>query len=133
MSWRSYQNEIIFIVALLLFLGALVYKYSERANWFSSTQDKQLEYKELKRVVELQKIWGNPKIGKKVDKIKTFVTDDKITWKKEHKKLNASFKRLSPYELNKVIGEIINLPVVIRKLQIKKAGNFYEMEYQCSW
>lgn len=133
MNWRSYQNEIIFIIALILFWGTWVYKYSERTTQFNATHGKQLEYKELKRVIELQKVWGDPKIGKKIDTIKTYVAHDKVKWQKEHKRLKARFKRLNAYELNRVINGILNLPVIIKRLQVQKRGNLYEMECQCSW
>jgi len=43
------------------------------------------------------------------------------------------FSTLSASELNKVLSKILNLAVEIQKLEIKKIGPSYTMEFKCKW
>jgi len=130
-QWKTYKNEIIAGVALLLLLIAFVYKQGKVSGQTDTSASAELQ--ELKEVISLKKIWGDKKITKKVDKLKTIVAPSKVKWSKKSKKLTASFTNLGNQELNRVIVNIMNLAVEIQKLEVKKLGSSYQVEFKCKW
>jgi hypothetical protein len=131
MQLKRYKNELIVGVALLLLLISLIYKQGITAGQSDASADTSLQ--ELKEVIALKKVWGDKKITKKVDKLKTIVSPSKIKWSKKSKKLTASFSNLTNQELNGVIVKIMNLAVEIQKLEVKKQGVAYQVEFKCKW
>jgi len=128
---KSYKNEIIVGVSLLLLLIAFVYKQGQVSGQTDNGVNSSLQ--ELKEVIALKKVWGDKKTTKKVDKLKTVVSNSKVKWSRTSKKLSASFKNLSNQEFNKLITKIMNLAVEIQKLDVKKLGSSYHVEFKCKW
>jgi len=131
MQLKRYKNELIVGVALLLLLISLIYKQGITAGQSDASAGTSLQ--ELKEVIALKKVWGDKKITKKVDKLKTIVSPSKVKWSKKSKKLTASFSNLTNQELNGVIVKIMNLAVEIQKLEVKKQGVAYQVEFKCKW
>jgi hypothetical protein len=128
---KRYKNELIVGVALLLLLVSLIYKQGVTAGQSDASAGTSLQ--ELKEVIALKKVWGDKKTTKKVDKLKTIVSPSKVKWSKKSKKLTASFSNLTNQELNGVIVKIMNLAVEIQKLEVKKQGVAYQVEFKCKW
>jgi len=134
MMWlKRYKSELIVGVAALLLLLAFVYKQGKVAQQNSTSVDSVSSLQELKEVIALKKVWGDKKITKKVDKLKTIISSSKINWKRKGKKLTASFKNLSASELNRLMSKVMNLAVEIQKLEVKKSGASYIVEFKCKW
>ena len=131
MQLKRYKNELIVGIALLLLLIALIYKQGVTSGQTDASAGTALQ--ELKEVIALKKVWGDKKTTKKVDKLKTIVSPSKIKWSKKSKKLTASFLNLSNQELNRIIVKIMNLAVEIQKLEVKKQGVAYQVEFKCKW
>ncbi len=131
MQLKRYKNELIVGIALLLLLIALIYKQGVTSGQTDASAGTALQ--ELKEVIALKKVWGDKKTTKKVDKLKTIVSPSKVKWSKKSKKLTASFLNLSNQELNRVIVKIMNLAVEIQKLEVKKQGVAYQVEFKCKW
>ena len=128
---KRYKNELIVGIAILLLLIALIYKQGVVSGQADTSAGTSLQ--ELKEVIALKKVWGDKKTTKKVDKLKTIVSPSKVKWSKKSKKLTASFLNLSNQELNRVIVKIMNLAVEIQKLEVKKQGVAYQVEFKCKW
>ena len=128
---KRYKNELIVGFSLLLLLIAFMYKQGVVSNQTDASTGTSLQ--ELKEVIALKKVWGDKKTTKKVDKLKTMVSPSKVKWSRKRKKLTVSFSNLSNQELNKVIVKIMNLAVEIQKLEIKKMGASYQVEFKCKW
>jgi len=131
MQLKKYKNELIVGLALLLLLIAFMYKQGVVLGHTDTSAATSL--KELKEVIALKKVWGDKKTTKKVDKLKTIVSPSKVKWSRKSKKLAASFLNLSNQELNRVIIKIMNLAVEIQKLEVKKMGVSYQVEFKCKW
>ena len=131
MQLKRYKNELIVGIALLLLLIALIYKQGVTSGQADASAGTALQ--ELKEVIALKKVWGDKKITKKVDKLKSIVSPSKVKWSKKSKRLTASFLNLSNQELNRIIVKIMNLAVVIQKLEVKKQGVAYQVEFKCKW
>ena len=130
-QWKAYKNEIIAGVALLLLLIAFIYKQGKVSGQTDTSASTELQ--ELKEVISLKKIWGDKKITKKVDKLKAIVSPSKVKWTKKSKRLTASFSNLNNQELNRVIVKMMNLAVEIQRLEVKKLGASYQVEFKCKW
>ena len=128
---KAYKNELIVGIAFLLLMIAFVYKQGKVSGQTDTSAGTVLQ--ELKEVISLKKIWGDKKTTKKVDKLKTIVAPSKVKWSRKSKKLTASFTNLSNQELNRVIVKIMNLAVEIQKLEVKKLGASYHVEFKCKW
>lgn len=133
MHLKRYRNELIVLAALLLFAGGWFYKHQRAAQALQGARQTAQEIAELKRVIALKKLWGDIRIAKKVDSLKTIVSPSKITWQKQPKKLHTVFSGLNAQELNRVTTKILNLPVEIKLLKVRKQGNTYHMECICKW
>lgn len=128
---KAYKNELIAGLAFLLLIIAFVYKQGKVSGHTDTNTGTSLQ--ELKEVISLKKIWGDKKTTKKVDKLKTIVAPSKVKWSRKSKKLTASFTTLSNQELNRVIVKIMNLAVEIQRLEVKKQGASYQVEFKCKW
>lgn len=128
---KAYKNELIVGLAFLLLLIAFAYKQGQVSRQSDTSAGSAVQ--ELKELISLQKIWGDKKMTKKVDKLKSIVSPSKVKWSKKSKKMTASFSNLTNQELNRVIIKIMNLAVVIQKLEVKKLGATYQVEFKCKW
>jgi len=128
---KAYKNELIVGIAFLLLLIAFAYKQGKVSGQSDTNAGSAVQ--ELKEVISLQKIWGDKKMTKKIDKLKTIVSPSKVKWSKKSKKLTASFSNLTNQELNGLITKVMNLAVVMQKLEVKKIGETYHVEFKCKW
>ena len=128
---KAYKNEFIVGIAFLLLMIAFAYKQGKVSGQIDSRTVTALQ--ELKEVIVLKKIWGDKKTTKKVDKLNAMIVPSKVKWRRKSKKLIASFVNLNNQELNRVIIKIMNLAVEIQRLEIKKLGTSYHVEFKCKW
>jgi hypothetical protein len=133
MQWRVYKNEILVGLALLLLVIAFFYKQGELSAQNGGQSAAVTSLQELKEVIALKKVWGDKKITKKVDALKTMVPANQVKWKRNGKKLTATFSKLNPNLLNKMTTKVMNIAVEIQKLEVKKSGGTYQMELKCKW
>ena len=133
MNWKQYQNELIMFLALLLMVGAFLYKSIKISSGAEQTTTLTHAVNEFKEIVALKKMWGNRNISKKVMGLEKLISASKVTWKKQSKKLTASYKGLSSSELNKLSNKILNLAVQIQLFEIEKIGSLYNVELKCKW
>lgn len=133
MNWKRYQNELIVLAAFLLMGMGFLYKYAQ----ISEQQDVMVETKagleEIKEVVALKKIWSDNKTTQKLHKLQTLIPENKVQWSEKNKKITASYKGLNDKELNTLVTKILNLPIEIKKLQVKNVALSYDMEFKCQW
>ena len=133
MNWRAYQNELMVLAAFVFMLIAYIYKSSKvNEQTQNSSQVKQV-VGELKEVVALKEVWPTRKIDKKLKKLEALIPKGKVQWSKRGEKITASFKGLSGEELNALTTKILNLPIVVRQLEVKKIGRSYDVEFKCKW
>ena len=133
MNFKAYQNEIIALAALFVMLMAFIYKQSHIPVQESSEASGLSTLYELKEVIALKKVWADKKTSKKVMKLKALVSPSKVKWEKKSNKITAKFSNLSSNELNKITTSLLNLAISIQKLNIKKSGSSYSMEFKCKW
>jgi len=133
MQLKAYKNELIVGISFLLLVVAFSYKHIQVSNYKNASSGTAMELRELREVIALKKIWGDKKIGKKIEKLQSLVSSSKVTWHKEGKKLNVSFKGLNAQEFNRLISKIMNLPVEIKTLQVRNEGSVYHVEFKCKW
>ena len=130
---KSYRNELLLAMSFLLFLIAFTYKGNVVSDAGEINKKQETSLQELKDVIALKKIWGDKKTGKKVAKLQHIVSATKVRWHKNAKKLKVNFVNLKPSELNRIMVKIMNLAVVIQKLDIRKNGKTYYLELKCKW
>jgi len=136
MLLKRFRNELIIIAALLFMLTALGYKFSIQSSIQDKQQKLEKEIQAIEEVLELKKLWGNPKaISKEADRFKTIVEEKKIkTFEKRSKKMIASYENLSVKELNSITRQLFKTPLQIIKLNIKESRKErYTMEFVCKW
>jgi len=133
MNWKQYQNEFIVLMAFIFMLGAYMYKHDKVNSQTEQATKVQQSIDELKEVVALKKIWADKKLNKKISALQTIVSSSKVKWMKKKQKITASYKGLNAQELNKLTTKVLNLPVEITLLDIKKTGAAYNVEFQCKW
>jgi len=133
MIWKRYQNELIVLITFVLMLGGYLYKNAQISGQSEMAVVASRSVGELKEVIALQKIWSDKKTTKKVDRLQTVIPQNKVKWSSKNKKLTASYKGLTPSEMNTLITKILNLPIEIQKLKIQKLATSYDVEFKCKW
>jgi len=133
MNWKQYQNEFIVLAAFLFMLIAYINKYNQVTTQTKQALEVKHSLEELKEVIALKKIWTDKDIKKSISKIHNSVPSSKVQWSQKSKKITASYKNLSANELNKLITNILNTPVEVTLLDVKKVGSNYNMEFKCKW
>ena len=133
MNWKTYKNELLVALSLLVLVLALSYKVAKVSQNEGTASTMGTSLYELEKIIALKKVWGNKKISKKVDKLKTLVPASKVQWQKKSKKLTAVFSSLDERELNKVVSTLLNLAVVIQKIELKRTETSYNLEFTCKW
>ena len=130
---KAYQNEIIVFISFLLMVGAFFFKQSQIKAQAVDAVAVEKSINETKEIAGLIRVWKDKKVSKKILKIKNAITSSKVRWSKKSNKVTASFKNLTPIEINRLMVKILNVPVEIVKLQIKKVGLSYNVEFKCKW
>ncbi len=133
MNWKQYQNELIVVFSILAMLGAYVYKHNKMDTERSNIKTMTHAVEEIKEVLLLKKTWANKKIITKIQKLEELIPKPKRIWKKEKRKVTASYRELSAKQLNQLITKILNIPIVIRQLEVKNMGETYSVEFKCKW
>ena len=133
MNWKQYQNELIVLAAVVLMFFAYMYKHNQVTSQARQAQATKHSIEELKEVIALKKVWADKKTSKKLAKLETLVPASKVKWSKKSKKVTASYTGLSANEFNKLTTNILNLPVVVRLLDVQKMGTNYNVEFKCKW
>ncbi len=134
MIWKRYQNELIVSIAILFMIGTYVYK---------STNIKKIERGEItlakatnqaSEIISLQKQWNDPKLSKRILKLKVSISAQKIrNFVVKRKKLTAVFQDLTSKEMNAIVSRLENIAVQITQLQVKRGDKGYKMEIRCKW
>jgi len=133
MNLKRYQNEIILAASLLFVLFAYGYKSAQHSTIATKSKEISQEVAVLEETVSLQKIWGDKRIVKRLEQVKSMVPESKVKWRKEGNKVTLTMHDLQPSELNNVVTKLLNIPVQIRHMTIEKKNNTYDMEFACKW
>lgn len=133
MNLERYQSQLIALIAIGVLVGAIFYKYDAFKKQAGASELANNAVLELKEVIALKKIWAESSLTKKVEKLQKIVPKQKVKWTRKKRKLTASFKGLTPQEVNKLIGKIMSLAVEIENLSIQKSGETYSVELKCKW
>jgi hypothetical protein len=130
---KKYQNELLVLLALLLMLGAYVYKNNQTTAGADQAVSMKASIGEIKEITGLKRVWVDKKISKKVDQLEKLLDASKVKWSKKGKKLTANYSNLTPKELNQLTTKILNLAVQIDLLKIEKKQTAYDVEFKCKW
>jgi hypothetical protein len=133
MNWKRYQNELIVLIAFVLMFMGYVYKHTQISSQKEAMLKSGATLEEMKEVIALKKIWSDPKTTQKVNKLQTLIPENKMQWSIKSKKVTATYKGLSDNELNTLVTKILNVPIEIKKLQIKNVDAAYDVEFKCQW
>lgn len=133
MNWMNYRNELVVAAAFVLMLAAFGYKEAKVGGQADAAVQGSKAVSEIKEVIALKEIWGNKNLSKKVDVLKTVVSASQVSWNKKSKKLTARYSGLSNSEVNRLGKKVMNLAVVIEKLEVSKKGDLFDVELQCKW
>lgn len=133
MSLKRYESELIVIVSFVLLCFVYLYKQHQQNSVLSQTVMMQQKVDEVKRAVALKKLWGNPSLSTKVDKLKSVIPSDRVKWDKQSKKLKSRYENMTAAELNKLGKILLNLGIQIDLFTIEKKGSSYNVELTCRW
>jgi hypothetical protein len=135
MTLKRFKNELIILLSLVFVLFAFGYKQQSKTYLNHEKETLTKNIVEIGTVGELKKLWGDKKIGKKLNFFKTIVAKDKVkSFEKRSRKMTASYQNLTVKELNTITKKLFKTPVQITKLSIQESGKEqYTMEFKCKW
>ena len=133
---RRYQNEAMILLALLLLVGAILFKtYRHKALETQSVGAAEL-ISQMEDIATMKKLWvKNKKIPKKLASIKSSLGDTKIkTFNIEKKKAHILLENLNGSQLNAIVGkQLASIPIQIVEMSIERSGENYRLELRCKW
>jgi pyruvate/2-oxoglutarate/acetoin dehydrogenase E1 component len=135
MVLKRFRNELMVFSATIFMLYAFYYKISANSFIENRKADVTSSIEEIDRVIELKRLWKKRGISKKIIKLKTIVTKDKIAlFKKRGQKVVVKYKKLNIKELNSIVKYIMNNPFQIVRLKMDRVNKeIYSMELICRW
>ena len=133
MNLRRFQNELIVGLGFFVMIVALLYKQGKINTQEEQAMQMQRSINEIKEVVALKEIWDNKTFSKKVREFQTVAPQSKVKWSQKGTRVTASYKELTPDELNKLVKKVLNLGVEINVFEVKKEGKLYSVELICKW
>jgi hypothetical protein len=128
-----YKNELILLGSIIFMLLSYNYKYKIEHQRYETAAKIQQDYADIIKASNLQNIWSNKKSLQKTKELKALVSPSKVEWSQKSKKLHIKYKSLNKNELNRVLNKLLNLPVQIKTIDIKRKDKVYNMELQCKW
>ncbi len=133
---RRYQNEAMILLALLLLIGAVLFKsYRYKALESQGTEAAQL-ISQMEDIATMKKLWvKNKKIPQKLASIKSTLGNTKIkTFEVEKKKAHILLENLNGSQLNAIVGkQLASIPIQIVEMSIDRSGENYRLELRCKW
>ena len=133
---RRYQNEGMILLALLLLVGAMLYKSYQHTKLQTSSVEATAMISKIEDIATMKKLWQkNSTVATKLNAIKTYLPAIKIkTLQVEKKKAHILLEGLNGNELNSVAGKYLaSIPVQIVEMSIGRDGEYYRLELQCKW
>lgn len=128
-----FKNEIMVIAAVLFAVSALGYKHMQRTSAYEQKHQLLQEIETFQKVASLKQQWNAGDTHKKLDAVHTMFANSVLFWKKQGRKLSASFGGLSAKQLGTLMTKLFNIPVQIDRIHIEKKGDTYQMEFSCKW
>lgn len=128
-----FKNEIIVIAAALFAVSALGYKHMQRMSVYEQKQQLIREIETFQEIISLKQRWKAGDIYRKLDALHTMFANRVLSWKKQGRKLSASFGEVSAKQLGTIMTKLLNIPVQIDRIHIEKKGDTYQMEFTCKW
>ncbi|NKQ40581.1 MAG: hypothetical protein HF962_03325 [Sulfurovum sp.] len=133
---RRYQNEAMLLVALLLLLGAMIFKTYSHSQLETKSLEASKTTSKIEDIATMKKLWQNNKeIPQKLKSIKSTVGASKINkFKIEKKKADIILVNLNGTQLNKIIGkQLASIPIQIVNMSVERSGESYRLELLCKW
>jgi len=133
---RRYQNEGIVLLALLLLIGAFLFKNYRQKALESRTEDTAALISQIEDIDTMQKLWQkNKTVPQQLERIREGLDQSKIhTFDIKKKKAHLVLEQLSGSQLNSIVGkQIASIPVQISEIMIERSGDHYRLELQCKW
>ena len=136
MMLRRYQNELMIVLALLLLLGAVIFKISSSSTLESKSAEATQSISRMEDINTMKKLWEkNKAVSKKLMALKKQLGASKsTTFELKKKKAHIILENLNGTELNKVVSkQIASIPVQIQEIVIDRSGENYRLELRCKW
>jgi glutamate synthase domain-containing protein 3 len=131
---RKYQNELLIVLGLLVFLGGFLYQRGMARKLDASLERSRIAARQITEAKTLQKVWSTKGITKKVAALRTLLPAGKIrTFDQKKKKLTAEFTTLTAQELNLISTQLASMPLRIQAFAVTRSGNQYNMRCTCAW
>ena len=136
MTLRRYQNELMIVLALLLLLGAVIFKFSSSTTLENKSAEATESISRMEDIDTMKKLWDkNKAISQKLALIEKQLGSSKATtFEVKKKKAHIILENLNGTELNKVVSkQIASIPVQIQEIVIDRSGENYRLELRCKW
>jgi hypothetical protein len=135
MTLQRYKNELILVIALLFALFTFIYKISAHSYIEENKANIQKQISEISAISAYQEQWSGKGMENQTKVFKTIVDASKVKlFQQKSKKLVASYEKLNQNELNTITNKLLNTPLQIEKLLIKKIGeDQFTLELTCKW
>jgi len=131
---RKYQNELIVLASLIVFLGGFLYQKGMTRQLDASLTQSREAAQQITETKTLQKVWSSKGLKQKVAAIRQLIPAGKIkTFDQKKTKVTLHFSDMTGKELNTVTSRIAALPVQIQEIGMTRSGDHYDMRCTCSW
>jgi hypothetical protein len=131
---RKYQNELIVLVALLVLVAGIAYRYAMHARLERVSVRAQKTEQQIRDIGVLKKVWSTKGLKNQAAKLRNAVPTASVqSFELGNQELKASFGPLSSQQLNDLTTKIASLPLRWQELTIERNGKNYTVRCRCSW
>jgi len=128
------KNLTAIIIGASILIAGAIFGFMQKNSYFKEMKRIEIEQKEVKDIITLQRIWKAKGIKSKINSaLSNLKKTQKLKIDIKKTKANLNLANLSEKELNRILSKLASMPIVFKSLDINKIGQQYTMECKCDW
>ncbi len=131
---RRYQNEWILLIALLVFIGGVAYRYTMQTRLERTVAQVSKTRQQVQDIQTLKKVWSTQGLKEKVAQLRSTVPAKHVhDFLQKKQELSAEWRSLNGQQLNALTTRIASLPLRLQEMTIERDGENYTVRCRCTW
>jgi len=131
---RRYQNEWILLIAFLVFVGGVAYRYTMQSRLERTVAQASTTRQQIQDIQTLKKVWSTQGLKEKVAQLRSIVPAGNVqSFLQKKQELNAEWRSLNGQQLNTLTTRIASLPLQLQEMTIERDGENYTVRCRCTW
>ncbi len=132
--WHKYRNEMILAISVVLFVLAVIFRYSAISSYSSQKEEIRQSIAQIEETAKLQKLWKAKRMKSRLNSIRSILSGSLIKqYKISRNKVEIKATSIDGKSLNRFMNKLASLPIQFNRLSISREGDNYSLECLCKW